>query len=411
MSRTRLGLLALAVIGLVACALYAVPNHRPEWKAAPDSTARFPKKLPNRFYVSERDERAIVQYHEDNRTPRLAVVDMPNGLIVEISYDLQGVRTSDLVFYPSQIPMMERGPKRQESTYDTDGKTYLADKVFFRSGAVFQAGKLEAQDRYVKEFFFPDGKSRRREVHMRVASTWHLHWAEEVTAEGKLHETYRTLTDGTMQLRRYKPNGKVFVKVTKVIGNATPVETWYQDDGKTPAFEVIREDWRTTVTTFARNGKLKLVERAFIETYGTSALEVTYLDRRNRKTFTQRWVKDEGVYKLNAINTFYPNETDKRLISWDKDPEGKIYLNFEQIFLSSREDVRPSRSWYYNADGRLSKYERSWGNYLTDKSWDYPEGKGRFRPVWIEPKLKRVPSYILPPPAVLDGKLEEPPIN
>ncbi len=411
MSKSRLGLLAILLAVLTAGLLYT-PAEKPEWKAVPEheNVLRHPNKLPYRFYVSDKDERSLVRFYEDNITPRLAITDMPDGLVVETSYSQTGVRTSWTALYPSKDG--KPSPIKQQSTFDTDGTTYLLDKVFYRSGSLFQLGKLEAPDRFSKTYYFESGSIRRSEVLMRVGSTWHLHKADEFTAEGKLHETVRTLADGTMQMRRFKPNGKLFVKVTTSVGNASKNETWYRDDGKTPAYEVFREGWRDTVTTFTFNGRQKLEERAFQKNYGSTVMEVAFFNRHNQKTFTQRWVMEEGVYKLQNVTTLYPNELEKRILSYAKDDTtGKIYLDFETIYHSGRVDNRPHRTYMYFPDGRLTRYERSWGNYATDYSLDYAEGKGPFRPVHIDPKLLRATAYKLPPDEVLETTIADLPNN
>lgn len=404
MSAKRLGLLAIAV-GVFASSWLYSPKQKHEWKRAPDNVARFPTKLPHRYYVSDKDERSNVLFYRDNITPRQALTDTTDGLQYDTQYSLRGFRSSWKVFYLK--PDGGRGQIRQESTFTADGTTFVRDTMYYRSGKVFLVGTLLAPDKFSKTFYREDGSIRRNEIQIKRDSQWTLEWAEEfdegtAKSPGRLVESIKRLDDGTMQLRRYKPNGKVYVSVGNAVGNATKVETWFYEDGKTPHFEVFRGDYKLTVTTFARNGR-RLEEREFSKPFGQGEMEVTFFDRHKRKTYTQRWIMDGGSYKLAAIQTYFANGQEKRLVVWNKDENGKIFIEGEQIYLSSREDARPYRIYAYDSSGRVSKYERSWGDFFTTYSKDYEPEKGPRRPVNVEPGLTRMAPYKLPPPEVLEA--------
>jgi len=404
MSAKRLGLLAMAV-GLFAAGWLSSPKQKNEWKRAPDNVARFPAKLPHRYFVSDKDERSNVFFYQDNVTPRQVLTDTPDGLHYDTQYSARGLRSSWKIFYLK--PDGERGQVRQDSTFTADGGSFVRDTMYYRSGKVFQVGALLAPDRYSKAFYREDGSLRRNEIHIKRDSEWKLEWAEEFDGGvgdsiPRLVESIRRMNDGTMQLRRYKPNGKVYVMVSNTAGNATKVETWYREDGKTPHFEVFRGDYKLTVTTFARNG-IKLEEREFNRPFGEGEMEVTFFDRGQQKTHTQRWIKDGDSYKLAAVITYFANGQEKRLVAWGKDEKGKIFLEYEQIYLSSREDKRPYKLYARDANGRLVKYERSWGDYSTDYTLDYAPDKGPRRPVSVDPGLTRMAPYQLPPPEVRES--------
>lgn len=405
MSAKRLGLLAIAV-GVFASSWLYSPKQKHEWKRPPDNVGRFPAKLPHRYFVSDKDERSNVLFHQDNITPRQALTDTPDGLQYDTLYGPQGVRSSWKIFY--LLPDGKRGQIRQESTFTADGTTFVRDTMYYRSGRVFLVGTLLAPDKFSKTFYREDGRVRRNEIQIKRDSKWTLEWAEEFdegTAKSppRLVESIKRLDDGTMQLRRYKPNGKVYVSVGNSVGNATKVETWFYEDGKTPHFEVFRGDYKLTVTTFARNGR-KLEEREFSKqpSVGEGEMEVTFFDHLKRKTYTQSWIKDDGKYKLAMVQTYFANGQEKRLVVWNKDENGKIYIEGEQIYLSSREDARPSKTYAYDATGLLVKYERSWGDFFNVYTKDYEPGKGPRRPVNVEQGLTRMAPYKLPPPEVLE---------
>jgi hypothetical protein len=402
MSSQRLGLLAI-LVGVFALGFLYSPKQTQEWKRAPDNVARFPQKLPYRYFVSDKDERSNVFFHKDNVTPRQALTDTPDGLHFDTTYDERGFRTAWRVFYLKADG--EPGQLRQDSTFTARGTTFVLDTMYYRSGKVFQVGTLLAPDKFSKTFYRENGRVRRKELHLKRDSQWSLESAEEFddSVELRLVESVKRLEDGTMQLRRYKPNGKVYVMVTNAVGNATKVETWYYEDGKTPHFEVFRGDYKLTITTFDQKGR-KLEEREITKPYGRGQgeMEVTFFDRHKRKTYSQRWIMDEGSYKLAAIQTYFANGQEKRLVAWGKDESGKIFIEYEQIFLSPREDKRPYKLYSLDSSGRLVKYERSWGEYSTDYTLDYEPDKGPRRSVFVEPLHTRMAPYLLPPPEVLE---------
>ncbi|MBP7861013.1 hypothetical protein KA183_04970 [bacterium] len=402
MSTQRLGLLAILVGVFVAGLLYS-PKQKQEWKRAPDNVARFPQKLPYRYFVSDKDERSNVFFYKDNVTPRQALTDTPEGLHFDTTYDEHGFRTAWKVFYLKADG--EPGQLRQDSTFTNRGGTFVQDTMYYRSGKVFQVGTLLAPDKFSKTFYREDGGVRRKELHLKRDSQWSLESAEEFdnSKEIRLVESVKRLEDGTMQLRRYKPNGKVYVMVGNSVGNATKVETWYFEDGKTPHFEVFRGDYKLTITTFDKKGR-KLEEREITKPYsrGEGEMEVTFFDRQKRKTFSQRWLMEGGNYKLAAFQTYFANGQEKRLVAWGKDESGKIFIEYEQIFLSPREDRRPYKLYSHDSSGRLVRYERSWGEYSTDYTLDYEPGKGPRRSVVVEPLHIRMIPYLLPPPEVLE---------
>lgn len=411
MSRYRLGL--LAVLAVLAAGSYLSRSAEPQsiWKPAPKSVAQYPAKLSDRVYVSDKDERSFVKYYEDNSTPRFAEIDLPSGLNLEVNYSQQGVRSTWKSFYPPGKGEM-KGPVRQESTFTADGTTFVVDKMYYRSGMLFQLGTLENPEKFNKIFYFPDGKLRRREVRVKNGSEWKLTWAEEFAPDNKLLETVRTLDDGTVVLRRFNPKGKVYVMVTTVVGNGTKTETWYRSDGKTPHFEVSRGPI-TVVTTFAKDGRTKLEERAINEGYGSVSMEVLFYDRHNRKSFGQRWVQENGQFKLAGIVTFFPNGAEKRIVSFSKnDQTGRIYLDYEQMYLFPSElGRRPYKAWSYGPDERLERYERDFGGTPPDYNKYYDAGKGPRRPVHIEPAQKRFINFKSPPPEVVEAELTEPAID
>lgn len=402
MSSQRLGLLAI-LVGVFALGFLYSPKQTQEWKRAPDNVARFPQKLPHRYFVSDKDERSNVFFHKDNVTPRQALTDTPDGLHFDTTYDERGFRTAWRVFYLKADG--EPGQLRQDSTFTARGTTFVLDTMYYRSGKVFQIGTLLAPDKFSKTFYHENGRVRRKELHLKRDSQWSLESAEEFddSVELRLVESVKRLEDGTMQLRRYKPNGKVYVMVTNAVGNATKVETWYYEDGKTPHFEVFRGDYKLTITTFDQKGR-KLEEREITKPYsrGQGEMEVTFFDRHKRKTYSQRWIMDEGTYKLAAIQTYFTNGQEKRLVAWGKDESGKIFIEYEQIFLSPREDKRPYKLYSLDSSGRLLKYERSWGEYSTDYTLDYEPDKGPRRSVFVEPLHTRMVPYLLPPPEVTE---------
>lgn len=402
MSAQRLGLLAIAV-GVFALGCLYSPKQKHEWKRAPDNVARFPQKLPHRYFVSNKDERSNVFFHKDNVTPRQALTDTPDGLHYNTTYDERGFRTAWKVFYLKANG--EPGQLRQDSTFTASGTTFAIDTMYYRSGKVFQVGTLLAPDKFSKTFYRENGRVRRKELHLKRDSEWKLEMAEEFddSAQARLVESVKRLEDGTVQLRRYKPNGKLYVMVGNTVGNATKVETWYYEDGKTPHFEVFRGDYKLTFTTFDRKGR-KLEERVISKPYGRGEgeMEVTFFDRYKRKTLSQHWLMEGGSYKLSAVLTYFANGQEKRLVTWGKDESGKIFIENEQIFLSPREDKRPYKLYTLDSSGRLVKYERSWGEYSTDYSLDYEPGKGPRRSVVVEPLLTRMTPYQLPPPEVLE---------
>lgn len=407
MSVKRLGLLAIAA-GVFASGWLYSPKEKHEWKRAPDNVARFPLKLPHRYFVSDKDERSNVFFYQDNVTPRQALTDAPDGLQYETQYNPRGIRTSWQIFYSR--PDGGRGQLRQDSTFTADGSAFMRDTIYYRTGKVFQVGTLLTPDRYSKSFYREDGRIRRNELHTKRDSQWTLEQAEEFdysdsTSAARLIESIKRMDDGTMQLQRYKPNGKVLVMVTNNVGNATKIETWYFEDGKTPRFEVFRGDYKVTVTTFNRSGR-KLEERDFSKSLisgdsGTDQdMEVTFFDRYQRKTHTQRWVKHEGNFKLAAVQTYFANGQEKRIVIFGLDAKGKIFIEGEQIYLSSREDSRPFKIYALDSSGRVLKYEHSRGDYINDYTRDYEPGKGPRRSVVVEPEFTRMVPYNLPPKQV-----------
>lgn len=406
MSAKRLGLLALAV-GVFASGWLYSPKQKHEWKRAPDNVARFPTKLPYRYFVSDKDERSNVFFYKDNVTPRQSLTDAPDGLHYDTQYSPRGFRSSWKVFYVN--PDGQRGQLRQDSTFTDDGGTFIRDTIYYRSGKVFQIGNLLAPDKYSKSFYREDGRIRRNEVHFKRDSKWVLEWAEELddSPQNRLVESIKRLDDGTLQLRRYKPNGKLYVSVGNSVGNATKVETWYFEDGKTPEFEVFRGDYKITVTTFSRKGR-KLEERDFSKPYGGDGgeMEVTFFDRHKRKTHSQRWIMDGGIFKLAAVQTYFSNGQEKRLVTWGKDEQGNTFIEGEQIYLSSREDTRPYKLYAIDSSGRVVRYEHSKGDFFNDFTRDYEPGKGPRRLIVVDPQMSRAMPYKLPPPPVQETLIQ-----
>lgn len=201
------------------------------------------------------DDRRVVEYQDDRRTPRKSVVEHANGNTTTTLHRPDGTPESSEELYP-EITSEGRRAVRSQAQFKDDGKTYVSDLLFRLDGTKAREGVRLADGSYDIKFFHSDGQTV---IKHQVISAEGEALLEEVNRPDGTPASRALLNPGgSFELTRYRESGKR--QSVSVKTNSYHEEiTFYRQDGDTPEMKVIAEMFQTQSTYYLEDGSVDQV--------------------------------------------------------------------------------------------------------------------------------------------------------